>query len=144
MFLAQLLHENLNKNIIKDIDNSKVNTNLMEMRAQKWKDMKNREEQTFARIGPDVDSNFYRNKRVMYYANVLLNFQNPASPICSTNHGYQILKALCVSIMHSKSPLLDELAKRVNHNLQADSTGIEDDDDDYSSDEDELDDELPI
>ena len=46
--------------------------------------------------------------------------------------------------MHSKSPLLDELAKRVNHNLQADSTDIEDDDDDYSSDEDELDDELPL
>ena len=46
--------------------------------------------------------------------------------------------------MHSKSPLLDELAKRVNHNLQADNTDIEDDDDDYSSDEDELDDELPI
>ena len=44
------------------------------MRAQKGKDMKNREEQNFARIGPDVDSNFCRNKRVMYYANVLLNF----------------------------------------------------------------------
>ena len=47
-------------------------------------------------------------------------------------------------IMHSKSPLPDELVKRVNYNLQVDNTDPEDDDDDYSSDEDEFDDKLPI
>ena len=40
--------------------------------------------------------------------------------------------------MYSKSPLPDELVKRVNHNLQVDNADSEDDDDDYSSDEDEL------
>ena len=46
--------------------------------------------------------------------------------------------------MHSKSPLLDELVKQANHNLQADNTDIEDDKNYYSSGEDEFDDELPI
>ena len=46
-------------------------------------------------------------------------------------------------IMYSKSPLLDELVKRVKQNLQADNADIEDDDDDYFSEEDEFDDELP-
>ena len=50
-----------------------------------------RKAKNFAGIGPDVDSKFHRNDRVMYYVNVLLNFQNPTSPICSINHGYQIL-----------------------------------------------------
>ena len=36
-----------------------------------------------------------------------------------------------------KIPLPDELVKRVNRNLQADNTDSEDDEDDYSSDEDE-------
>ena len=45
--------------------------------------MNDRKAQTFPRIGPDVDSNFHGNERVIYYANVLLNFQNPASRICS-------------------------------------------------------------
>ena len=74
----------------------------------------------------------------MYYAHVLLNFQSPASPICPINHGYQIVNRLCMPIMHSKSPLPDELVKRVNQNLQADDTDSEDNDDDYSSDEDEF------
>lgn len=47
-------------------------------------------------------------------------------------------------IMHSKSPLLDELEKRVNRNLQADNTAIEDNNASYSSDEVEFDYELPI
>ena len=51
---------------------------------------------------------------------------------------------ICMSIMDSKSPLLDELVKRVNNNLEADNTDTEDDSDDYSSDEDEFDDELFI
>ena len=51
-----------------------VGTSLTEMRAQKWKNMKNRKAQTFARIEPVVDSNLHRNERVMYYANVLLHF----------------------------------------------------------------------
>ena len=106
--------------------------------------MKNKRVKAFARIGPDVDSNFHRNEKVMYYAHLLLNFQNPASPLCPTNRGYQILNGLCMPTMHLKSPLPDELVKRVNHNLQADNTDPEDDDDDYSSDEDEFDDELPI
>ena len=72
----------------------------------------------------------------MYYANVLLN--------CPIHHGYQILNELCIPIIHSKPPLLDELVKRVNRNLQADNTDIEDDDDDYSIDDNEFDDELPI
>ena len=41
--------------------------------------------------------------------------------------------------MHSKSPLLDEL-----DNLQADNKDIEEDYDDYSSDEDKFDDELHV
>ena len=78
--------------------------------------MNDRKAQTFPRIGPDVDSNFHGNERVIYYANVLLNFQNPASRICPLNHvnRYQILNGLCCPIMHSKFPLLYELVKRVN------------------------------
>ena len=105
--------------------------------------MKNKKAKTFSRIGPDVDSNFHRYERVMYYAHVLLNFQNPASPICPINYGYQILNGLCVPTMHSKSALLYELVKWVNHNLQLDNTDPGDDDDDYSGDENEFDDELP-
>ena len=129
---------------MKYIYNDKVSTTLTEMRAQKWKNVKNRKAKTFAKIGPDADSNFHRNERVMYYAQVLLSFQNPASPVCLINHGFQILNGLCMSIMHSKSPLPDELVKRVDHILQADNTNPEDDDDDYSNDEDEFDDEQPI
>ena len=47
-------------------------------------------------------------------------------------------------IMDSKFPLLDEPVKRVNHNLQLDNTEIDDDNDDYSSNEDEFDDEVLI
>ena len=47
-------------------------------------------------------------------------------------------------IMDSKFPLLDEPVKRVNHNLQLDNTEVDDDNDDYSSNEDEFDDEVPI
>ena len=47
-------------------------------------------------------------------------------------------------IIYSKSPLLDELVKWVNHHLQTDNTATEEDDDDYSSDEDEFDAELSI
>ena len=50
---------------------------------------------------------FDRNERVMYYACVLLKFQNPTSPIYPINHGYQILNGICMPIMHSKSPLPD-------------------------------------
>ena len=46
--------------------------------------------------------------------------------------------------MHSNFPLLDELVKRINHNLQANNTDIEDNNDNYSSDEDEFEDALPI
>ena len=42
----------------------------------------------------DADSNFHRITRVMYYVNVFLNFQNPASSICPINHGYKILNGL--------------------------------------------------
>lgn len=38
------------------------------MRPQKWKNMKIRKK-VFARIGPNVDSNFHGNERVMHYAN---------------------------------------------------------------------------
>ena len=144
MFLTQLLHEDLNTFAVKYIYNDKVNTTLTEIRAQTWKNIENRKAQAFARTRPDVDSNFRKNERVMYYANALLNFQNPASPICHINHGYQILNGLCMPMMHSKSPLLDELVERVNRNHQGDNTNSEDDDGDYSSDEDEFDDELPI
>ena len=50
---------------------------------------------------------------------------------------------MCCIIMHSKSSLLDELVKRVNRNVQADHTDIEDDNGDYSSDEEEFNDGLP-
>ena len=46
--------------------------------------------------------------------------------------------------MQSKAILLDELVKQVNHNLQVNNTGIADDDDDCSIDEDEFDAELSI
>ena len=46
MFLTQLSHENLNKFVIKYIYNDKVSTTLTEMRAQKWKYIKNRKAQT--------------------------------------------------------------------------------------------------
>ena len=85
MVLTQISHENLKKFVIKYICNDKVSTTLTEMRAQKWKNIKNRKAQTFARRGSAVKSNFHTNERIMYYANVLLNFQNPASPICSIN-----------------------------------------------------------
>ena len=68
MLLTNLSHENLNKFIIKYIYNDSVSTTLTEMRAQKWKNMKNRKANAIARIGLDVDSNFHRNERVMYYA----------------------------------------------------------------------------
>ena len=42
--------------------NDKVSTTLTEMRPQKWKNMKNRKAQTFARIGRNVNSNFHRNE----------------------------------------------------------------------------------
>ena len=100
MLLKNLSHENLDKSVIKYIYNDKVSTTLTGMRAQKWKNMKNRKAKSFARIGPDVDSNFHRNERVMYYAHVLLNFQNPASPIRPINHGCQILNGPCMPIMH--------------------------------------------
>ena len=80
----------------------------------------------------------------MHYISVLLIFQNPASTICPVNHDYQILNGLCIPIMHSKSPVLDELAKGVDRSLQLDNSDIEYDDDDYSSDEDKFDDEQPL
>ena len=43
-----------------------------------------------------------------------------------------------------KCSLPDKLVKRVNRNLQVDNADPEDDNDDYSSDEYEYDDELPI
>ena len=85
--LTQLSHENLKKFVIKFIYKDKVSTTLTETRAQKWKNLKNRKAQTFARIVPAVDSNFHRNERVTYYANVLLNVQNPAYH----QHGLQIM-----------------------------------------------------
>ena len=97
--------------------------------------MKNRKAKSFARIGPDLDLNFHRNERVMSYAHVLLNIQKPASPICPINHGYKTLNRLCIQIMHSKSPLPDELVKRVIHNFHSDNTDPKDDDDNYSGDD---------
>ena len=119
LYIFETTLENLNKLLITHIYSEKVSTTLTEMRAQKRKNMNDRKAQTFPRIGPDVDSNFHRNERVIYYTNVLLHFQNPASRICPLNHlnhlnRYQILNGLCQPIMHSKFPLLDELVKRVN------------------------------
>ena len=62
--------------------------------------MRNKKAKTFASIGPDVNFYFHRNEIVTYYAHVLLNFQNPASPICPIHYGYQILNGLCMPIMH--------------------------------------------
>ena len=39
---------------MKYIYNDKLNATLTEMREQKWKNMKNRKAQSFARIGPDA------------------------------------------------------------------------------------------
>ena len=36
--------------------------------------------------------------------------KNPVSPICPINYGYQILNGLCMPIMHSKSPLPNEMS----------------------------------
>ena len=125
MFLPKLLHEDLIKFVVKYIYKDKLGTTLTKMRAQKWENMKNRKAQTFARTGIGLDSNFYGNERVMYYANMLLNFQHPVSSICPINHRYQILNGICMPMIHSKSPSLDEVVKRVNHNLQADNTDIQ-------------------
>ena len=64
MLLTHLSHGNLNTFVIKYIYSNKVSTTLTEMRAQKWKNMKNRKAQTFARIGPNVNSNFQKSERV--------------------------------------------------------------------------------
>ena len=69
--LTQLLPQNLNKFVTKYIYNDNVSTTSTERRAQNWKNKKNRKVQTFAKI--DVDSNFHRNERVLYYADVLHN-----------------------------------------------------------------------
>ena len=75
MLLTHFSHENLNINFNEIyLYNDKVSTTLTEMKAQKWKNMRNRKVKTFAKIGSDVDSNFHRNERVMNYANVLINF----------------------------------------------------------------------
>ena len=42
-----------------------------EMRAQKWEKMKSKRKWSIARIGPDNESNFYRNQRVMYNVRIL-------------------------------------------------------------------------
>ena len=97
--------------------------------------MKNKKTQTIAEARPDIDSNFCRNERVMYYAHVLLS----SITNMSYKHGYEILNGLCMP-MHLKSTSLDELVKQVNHNHQADNTNNENDDGDYSSDEDKFDD----
>ena len=60
----------------------------------------------------------------MHYANMFLNFQNPASPLRPINHGYQILNGRCVPIMHSTSSLPDELVKGVNRILQVNNTDL--------------------
>ena len=57
----------------------------------------------------------------MYYANALLDFQNPASPVRPINHGNQIVNGQCTAIKHLKSLLPDELVKGVSHNIQAES-----------------------
>ena len=75
MLLTDFSHENLNINFNEIyLYNDKVSTTLTEMKAQKWKNMRNRKAKMFAKIGPDVDSNFHRNERVMNYAHVLINF----------------------------------------------------------------------
>ena len=60
----------------------------------------------------------------MHYANMFLNFQNPASPLRPINHGYQILNGRCMPIMHSTSSLPDELVKGVNRILQVNNTDL--------------------
>ena len=60
----------------------------------------------------------------MHYANMFLNFHNPASPLRPINHGYQILNGLCMPIMHSTSSLPDELVKGVNRILQVNNTDL--------------------
>ena len=94
----------------------------------------------------DDDSNTQRNKRVIYHATVLLNFQDPAGPPNPLNHGYNISNGLCVPIMYTKPPLPDELAQSMTLSLNiTDSGGNESDSDESgtSSDED-IDDGLDI
>ena len=144
MFLTDLSHKYHKNFVIKYVYKDKVSTTLTEIRVQKLKNMKIRKAKSFARIGPVVGSNFHRNERFLYHTHVLLNFQNPASPICPRNNCYKILNRLCMPIVHLKSPLPDELVKRVNHNFKVDNTDPEDDDDNYSSSDNEFDDELLI
>ena len=71
------------------------------MRCNKWKRMKNKKAKSLARVGPDEDSNSYRNKRVVY--------QNPEAPPNPRNHGFTNMTGLCLPIMYSKPPLPDDL-----------------------------------
>ena len=66
MFSKIPSHKNLHKFVIKYIYNNKVTTTFTEMRAHKWKKMKNKKSKNFAKLGPDVDSNFYRTERVIH------------------------------------------------------------------------------
>ena len=86
--LSNLTQESLHKFIIRYIYNDKRSNTLGEMRA---KSMKTKKAKSIARFGPDRNSNYYRNQRVIYHVNVLLNFQNSSAPPSPLNeNGYFI------------------------------------------------------
>ena len=79
--------------------------------GRKWK---KRKAKAFARLGPDGDSNHQRNKKVLYQANVFLNFQNPESPPNPLDNGYHMNNNLCVPIMYTKPSLPDNLVSNIS------------------------------
>ena len=77
------------------------------MRSKKWKKKKSKTAKSLARDG----SNTLGNKRPIYHSDVLLNFRNPEASPNPANHGYTKANGLCLPIMSTKPPLLDELVK---------------------------------
>ena len=146
--LSNLTQESLDKFIIRDIYNDKRSNTLGETRARKWKSMKTKKAKSIARLGPDRNSNYYRNQRVIYHVNVLLNFQNSSAPPSPLNeNGYFIQNGLCLPILNSQPALPNELTRRINQDDGTDSDTEEEDSDEHSCDEDsneDVDDQIDI
>ena len=93
--------------------------------------------------GKSLDS--YRNKRVIYQSNILLNFQNPEAPPNPTNHGFTNTTGLCLPIMYTKPPLPDDLnIGTTPHNSTNNEDSDSDTDESIASSDDDIDDGLDI
>ena len=133
--LSNLNQDNLTKFVIRYIYNDKNSSSLSEMRLRKWKKMKSKKAKSIARLGPDTNSNFHRNERVMYHVNNLLNFMDPCQPPDPLeSNGYFIQNNLCQPIMSSLPPLPENLMMATY--IPADVDHSDSNDSDIESDED--------